>query len=99
MISIPSIYLCIYFCAHQTLLNCILILNFAERAGRSAVTLDDFKEAVDRAKYGVGENRNVTKTVEKQLNQWFNWASKSQRKQLRGNSEPPEGYRTVPYNG
>jgi hypothetical protein len=69
------------------------------RAGRSAVTLDDFKEAVDRAKYGVGENRNVTKAVEKQLNQWFKWASKPQRKQLGGNTEPPDGYRTVPYNG
>lgn len=71
----------------------------AARQGRSAVTLDDFKEAVDRAKYGVGENRNVTKAVEKQLNQWFKWASKPQRKQLGGNIEPPDGYRTVPHNG
>ncbi|XP_024373418.1 probable inactive ATP-dependent zinc metalloprotease FTSHI 3, chloroplastic [Physcomitrium patens] len=71
----------------------------AAREGRPAVTLDDFKEAVIRAKYGVGDNRKVSKPFEDQLNQWFSWVSKSQPKQLRGSKEPPAGYRTVPYNG
>jgi len=83
----------------MTLADSLFMIFVMLGAGRSAVTFDDFKEAVNRAKYGVVENRNVSKAVGKQLNQWFNWASRPQTKQLRGNGEPPEGYRAVPFNG
>jgi ATP-dependent metalloprotease FtsH len=71
----------------------------AARQGRASVTFADFKEAVDRAKYGVVENRKGNrKAVGRQLNEWFSSALRPQAKQLRG-GEPPEGYRAVPFNG
>ncbi|CAM6104055.1 unnamed protein product [Calypogeia fissa] len=44
----------------------------AARKGRSAVTFEDFKEAVDRIKYGIGDRRrNVFNEMEEKLGSWF----------------------------
>lgn len=66
---------------------------------RTRVVLEDFNEAVHRAKYGVGEKQKAASAIEKQFSQWFNWASRAQTKQLQGRNEQPEGYRAIPYNG
>ncbi|KAG6549349.1 hypothetical protein Mapa_009066 [Marchantia paleacea] len=45
----------------------------AARKGHSSVSLEDFKEAVERVKYGVGERRrNVFEEMEQKLGSWFN---------------------------
>lgn len=41
-------------------------------AGRSAVTFEDFKEAVDRVKYGIGDRRrNVFNEMEQRFGNWI----------------------------
>ncbi|BBN10342.1 hypothetical protein MPTK1_5g02750 [Marchantia polymorpha subsp. ruderalis] len=61
----------------------------AARKGNSSVSLEDFREAVDRAKYGVGERRrNVFDEMEQKLGSWFN----------RARSDSP-GYPALPASG
>ncbi|CAK9228296.1 unnamed protein product [Sphagnum troendelagicum] len=71
----------------------------AARQGRTAVMLEDFREAVFRTKYGVGERPRVGSVVEKQFNQWFSWMSKVQDKSSNESGVMPAGYRTLPFGG
>jgi hypothetical protein len=68
-------------------------------AGRTAVMLQDFREAVFRTKYGVGERPRVGSVVEKQFNQWFRWMSKVQDKSSNESGVMPGGYQTLPFGG
>jgi ATP-dependent Zn protease len=71
----------------------------AARQGRTAVMLQDFREAVFRTKYGVGERPRVGSVVEKQFNQWFSWMSKVQDKSSSESGVMPGGYQTLPFGG
>eukprot|EP00249_Psilotum_nudum_P021196 c28015_g1_i1 orf=105-2171(+) len=69
----------------------------AVRQGRSAVTLQDFMEAVSRIKYGIGKKPAFTAVLEKNLKWWFNWIPSKLFMPLQKNNPPSSlGYLTAP---
>lgn len=71
----------------------------AVRQGRSAVTLDDFKAAVVRVKFGVGDKPAFPGVVEREFGRLFGWFQPKTMKSLQDSVPASLGYGTAPGSG
>lgn len=68
----------------------------AARQGKEAVTVEDMKEAVHRAKYGIGDKFPLSTGIGKELGRLFPWIpSRASRTIQSNNDEQPLGYQTL----
>lgn len=68
----------------------------AARQGKEAVTVADMKEAVHRAKYGIGDKVLFPTAIGKELGRLFPWIpSRAPRTIQSNNDEQPLGYQTI----
>jgi len=68
----------------------------AARQGKEAVTVADMKEAVHRAKYGIGDKVLIPTVIGKELGRLFPWIPSREPRTIQSNNdEQPLGYKTI----
>jgi ATP-dependent Zn protease len=68
----------------------------AARQGKEAVTVADMKEAVHRAKYGIGDKVLLPTVIGKELGRLFPWIPSRESRTIQSNNdEQPLGYKTI----
>jgi len=68
----------------------------AARQGKEAVTVADMKEAVHRAKYGIGDKVLLPTVIGKELGRLFPWIPSREPRTIQSNNdEQPLGYKTI----
>lgn len=71
----------------------------AARQGKEAVTVADMKEAVHRAKYGIGDKSPLPTGIGKEIERLFPWIpSRASRTMQSNNGEQPLGYQALVEN-
>lgn len=68
----------------------------AARRGKTVVTVADLREAVNRAKYGIGDKVALPAVIEKELGRLFPWIPSRAQKTINDNDDAqPLGYQTI----